>query len=174
MLIRPTTAADFSAIAALTNRYISGTSIHFAYQPVTADELQSAWLKHRDTYPFLTAEVDSTFAGYAKAGPWRERAAYQWTPEVGIYIEPAFHGKGLGRALYGALLDDLRTRGFHSAIGGVTLPNDPSTRLHQSLGFTHVGTVREAGFKFNAWHDVAFWQITLQDGSHRPATPNTR
>lgn len=178
MHIRPVRDDDFDAIAALTNRYIVGATTHFAYEPVTADELRDGWRKHRDRYPFLVAETPedpapnsaspqrapsgaSRFAGYAKAGPWRERAAYAWTPEVSIYIEPAAHRRGIGKTLYAALLTDLRTRGFHSAIAGITLPNPASIRLHESLGFTPVGTVRHAGWKLDAWHDVGFWQVML-------------
>lgn len=169
MHIRPARDDDFAAIAALTNRYVVGTATHFAYEPVTEGELRDAWRKHRERYPFLVVEIpDATasspaprFAGYAKAGPWRERAAYGWTPEVGIYIEPDAHGRGVGKALYAALLDELRTRGFHSAVAAITMPNPASLRLHESLGFTPVGTVRHAGWKLDAWHDVAFWQVML-------------
>jgi phosphinothricin acetyltransferase len=168
MRIRETHEGDFDAIAELTNRYIVGCAVHFAFEPVTPDELRAGWLDTRDTYPWLCVDVDDAFAGYAKAGPWRTRAAYQWTPEVGIYVDPRAHGRGVGTALYGALLDDLRRRGFHSAIGGITLPNEASVRLHESLGFTRVATFRHAGHKLGAWHDVGFWQIMLQGDHHQP------
>lgn len=177
--IREVCGADFVAIAALTNIYIVRTSIHFGYEPVTADELAASWRKGRERYPFLVAEVEradaagrvaKVFAGYAKAGTWRERAAYQWTTEVGIYVEEEFHRAGVGRALYAKLLDELKTRGFHSAVGGITMPNDPSVRLHESMGFRHVGTFRQAGWKFDAWHDVAFYQVMLRDDEHAAET----
>ncbi|MGE3108724.1 MAG: N-acetyltransferase family protein [Phycisphaerales bacterium] len=178
--IRGVCEADFALIAALTNRYIARTAIHFGYEPVTPDELAASWTKHAHHFPFLVAEIQAPgspprFAGYAKAGTWRERAAYQWTAEVGIYVEDDFHRAGVGRALYARLLEELTRRGFHSAIGGVTLPNAPSVRLHESLGFVHVGTVRQAGWKHGAWHDVAFYQILLRDAHHRvtPAGPTT-
>ncbi|HYD02140.1 MAG TPA: GNAT family N-acetyltransferase [Phycisphaerales bacterium] len=162
--IRPVQADDFDAIAALTNLYIEATAVHFAYAPVTAPELRAQWEAGRERYPWLTAEVGGAFAGYAKAGVWRSRDAYQWTTEVGIYIQPGVQGRGVGRELYALLLKRLRAAGFRSAIGGVTLPNPASIRLHQSLGFEHVGTVRQAGYKLNAWHDVAFYQKLLVDG----------
>lgn len=162
--IRPVQSEDFDAIAALTNTYITGTAVHFAYSPVTADELRQQWETTKDRYPFLVAEINGAFAGYAKASQWRTREAYNWTPEVGLYIEPAHQGKGVGRELYALLLKRLRTAGFRSAIGGITLPNPASIRLHQSLGFVHVGTVKQAGFKLDAWHDVAFYQKMLVDG----------
>lgn len=168
MVIRPTTESDFPAIAALTNRFIRFTAVHFAYDPVTPEELAATWRDSVVTYPWLTAEFEGRFAGYAKAGPWRTRAAYQWTAEAGLYIEDTCRGRGIGTRLYSALMDALRDRGFHSVIGGITLPNDGSVRLHERLGFQHVGTVRHAGHKLGAWHDVGFWQLMLRDERQVP------
>ena len=95
------------------------------------------------------------------------RAAYRWTPEVGIYLDPAATGGGLGRELYGRLLAVLRAQGFHSAIGGITLPNPASVALHEKLGFEAMGIVREAGHKHGRWYDVGFWQLRF--GSNREA-----
>ncbi|HLQ39037.1 MAG TPA: GNAT family N-acetyltransferase [Planctomycetota bacterium] len=166
-------ANDFTAIAALTNVFIRTTAIHFGYQEVTADELRAAWQQKQELYPWLVAEIDGTFAGFAKAGPWRDRAAYQWTPETSIYLQPEQRGRGLGRSLYSRLLELLRAQGFRSAIGGITLPNPASVALHEALGFVHTGTVREAGCKFDAWHDVGFWQLRLRDdaGAGGPLLP---
>lgn len=169
MLIRPVQHADFDAIAALTNHFIAHTAIHFSYEPVTAAELRSAWEKSRATHPYVVAETGGALVGYAKAGVWRERAAYQWSAEAGVYVDPAAQRRGVGRALYEALIENCRSRGFHSLIGGITLPNEASVRLHEACGFTHVGTVRQAGWKLGAWHDVGFWQLMLRDASHRPS-----
>ena len=167
--IRPTVEADFPAIAALTNEFIVGSAVHFGYEPVTDAELRGSWVETRERYPWLTAEVGGEFGGYAKAGSWRTRAAYQWSAEVGVYVCGRCRGAGVGSALYRELLDELRRRGFHSAIGGVTLPNDASVRLHERVGFTHVGTFRHAGYKLGAWHDVGFWQVMLHGAGHAPA-----
>ena len=167
MVIRPANEGDCEAIAAATNVYIRGTAVHFAYEPVTADEWRALWVKGREKYPWLVGAVDGKFAGYAKAGVWRDRAAYQWSCEAGIYMTKESQGKGLGKRLYGALLQELKRRGFHSVIGGLTLPNDASVKLHEALGFVHVGTVKEAGWKMGSWHSVAFYQAMLRDESHR-------
>lgn len=168
MRVRATIEADFPAIAALTNVFIRTSAIHFGYAEVTVGELVGTWRSTCATYPWLTAEVDGTFAGYAKAGVWRSREAYQWTAESGIYVAESCRGRGVGRKLYGELIEELRRRGFHSVIGGVTLPNAASVRLHESLGFESVGRVREAGHKLGAWHDVGFWQLMLRGAEHGP------
>jgi L-amino acid N-acyltransferase YncA len=71
-------------------------------------------------------------------------------------------GRGLGTALYRTLLGELQRRGFHAAIGGIALPNAASVRLHERLGFRHAGTIPEAGWKFERWHDLGFWHAAAR------------
>jgi phosphinothricin acetyltransferase len=180
-MIRVVATDDFESIAEITNRYVVGTPIHFAYEPVSPAELRARWISDRDRYPWLVVEGDAPVGGpggvvgYAKAGVWRARAAYQWTTEVGLYLAESARGRGLGRALYGALVDELVVRGFHSAIAVVTVPNEASTALHRALGFEAVGTVREAGYKLGAWHDIELWQKRLRHPSplDPPRLPGT-
>jgi phosphinothricin acetyltransferase len=159
--IRSVRDGDFEAIAALTNRAIVATSIHFGYDPVTAHELRDAWWPKRERFPYLVAEDDAGFVGYAKSGTWRERAAYGWTAETGIYVEERAQRRGIGTRLYVALVDACRAAGFHSLVAGITLPNRPSIALHESVGFRLAGTFRQCGWKFDAWHDVAFYELLL-------------
>lgn len=158
MSIRPARDEDFAAITAITNHYIVTSSIHFAYEPLAESQLHAMWSGYRERFPWLVIEHAGQVAGYAKAGTWRDRTAYNWTAETGVYIADSARGHGLGRAVYTALLDELVTRGFRSAVAGITMPNDPSVALHLSLGFESVGTFRDAGWKQGAWHDVSFWQ----------------
>ncbi len=184
MLIRPVVDADFPAIAALTNRYITGSAVHFAYQPVTSEGLHKAWLETRDVFPFLVAELPPAdapsngspngahapgrFAGYAKAARWRERDAYRPTAEVGIYVEPAMQGQGIGKALYARLIEACRGGGFHSLIAGIAQPNPASVALHLAMGFDEIGVFRQVGWKLGKWHDVGFYQMMLKDSEDRP------
>lgn len=166
MLTRPVQPADFTAIAELTNWYIANTAVHFATSPATPQQLHDSWFAVGDTYPFLVAEDDAPaatdrFLGYAKAYRWRERDAYARTAEVGIYIARHAQGRGIGRQLYQALIDDCRARAFHTLVAGIAMPNRASIRLHEACGFAHTGTFRQVGRKFDAWHDVAFYQLML-------------
>ncbi|MBX3463723.1 MAG: N-acetyltransferase [Planctomycetes bacterium] len=165
---RLATAADFAAIAAITNHYIRHTTIHFGAEDETAAGLEAAWRQGAELYPWLVVEVDGAVVGYAKAGPFRTRAAYRWSAETGIYLAAAHCGRGLGPPLYRRLCEVLRRQGFHTAIGGITLPNPGSVRLHERLGFVPWGTVVRVGHKFGAWHDVGFWQLHLQPADHEP------
>ena len=100
--------------------------------------------------------------GYAYASSFRARPAYRFTAEVSVYIAHESQGRGLGKRLYLALLDELRRLGARTAIGALTLPNQASQRLHESLGFKPVARFEQVGFKFDAWHDVEFWQTALE------------
>ena len=158
MTVRPARAEDFATIAAITNHAIATTAIHFAYEPIAADELAATWRAHHDRHPWLVIEDGGEVVGYAKSSTWRERAAYQWTCETGLYLAEAARGRRLGTTLYTALLAELEARGFRSAVAGITLPNPASVALHVRLGFASVGVVRDAGYKFGQWHAVEFFQ----------------
>lgn len=161
--VRGVRAADFDAIAALTSHFILHTPIHFGTTPDEPAALRAAWEAQGGRYPYLVAEVAGVFAGFAKAGRWRDRAAYDRTAEVGIYVVPAMHGRGVGTRLYEALVEACRAAGFHTLVGGVVVPNDASERLHARAGFVRVGVFREVGFKMGAWRDVAWYQRMLAD-----------
>ncbi len=123
MTIRPTCSDDFDAIARITNHYIRETAIHFDEEPLAADELCAAWQSRRDRFPHLSLMIDAVLGGFAKAGPWRDRAAYRFTAEVGIYLRPDLTERGMGRVLYRTLIDACRAAGFHTLVGGIALPN---------------------------------------------------
>ncbi|CAN5715201.1 hypothetical protein BH11MYX1_BH11MYX1_54430 [soil metagenome] len=134
MTIRETAYADFAAITAMTNEVIATTAIHFGYEPLGEDELVTLWRAQRAQFPWLTMVEQDDVLGYAKAGAWRPRPAYQWTCETTIYMAERLRGRGLGTQLYGALLEACRERGFHSAIGCITLPNRARSRCTTGSG----------------------------------------
>lgn len=173
MLIRAARESDFDAIADLINHYIRETSTHFSTEPVTPAELRDAWSSSRHQYPFLVAEVDHRFAGFSKAGSFRERAAYAWTAESTVYVARGLERKGVGKALYQRLFTLLRAQGFETVIGGIALPNEASVLLHESLGFVKVAHVARAGWKYGRFHDLGFWQLDLEppNGAPRPIAP---
>jgi len=154
---------DVAPANALTNWYIDHTAVHFAYQSHSDATFEAGWRAGSSTHPWLVAEFDGAFAGYAKAGVWRDRKAYERTCETGIYVQRGFEGKGVGLALYGELLPRLRAAGFHAVIGGMTMPNPASAALHERAGFRKVAHFEQVGRKFGQWHDVGFWQLNFPD-----------
>jgi phosphinothricin acetyltransferase len=162
--VRSAIEEDLVRVREIVNHYIEHSVFNFRTEPQSIDEVRALWAQRHQQFPWLVAVVDDRVVGAAYAGPWNDRAAYRWTVESTIYVDPAAHRRGIGDALYTELLDRLRRNGFHSAIAVITLPNDPSVRLHERHGFACVGHLREAGFKHDAWHDVGFWQRHLEGG----------
>lgn len=172
--IRTARPDDGAALAAIYRPYVLDTAISFEDVPPTSMEMSARIEATLTTCPFLVFEEDDSVLAYAYAGPHRARPAYRWSVDVTVYAAPAEHRRGLGRALYTELLDQLTRQGFHAAFAGIALPNDKSVGLHEALGFHHLGTYREVGFKFGRWHDVGWWRRSLRDGlpAGDPLPPN--
>ena len=151
MPIRDATAEDAAACAAIYAPYVLDTAISFETEPPTTEQLR----ERIESCPCARTpgwcwRTDGGSVGYAYGGPWRGRAAYQWNAEVSVYLEQDLRRAGAGTALYLALFERLRARGYRMALAGMTLPNDASQGLHASLGFEPVGTFRRVGWKHGA------------------------
>ena len=145
------------------------TTISFEWEPPTVDEIAGRIARTlQDGYPWLVREINGAVAGYAYAGRFRTRAAYDWAAETSVYVQRDRHRSGVGRATYGALLRLLERQGFRSAYGVMTLPNAASEALHRAVGFNEVGRFPRVGWKFGAWHDVAVWCAPLGDPDAAP------
>lgn len=160
--IRPATQSDAKQIALIYNHYIESTTITFEEEPVSAEEMarRIADVQGGDL-PWLVLEENGTIVGYAYATKWRIRPAYRFSVETTVYLSRSEIRKGYGALLYQSLIDELRKRELHLAIGGIALPNEASVKLHEKLGFEKVAQFKEVGFKMNRWLDVGYWQISL-------------
>ncbi|MCG8593403.1 MAG: N-acetyltransferase family protein [Kiloniellales bacterium] len=156
--IRSATLQDAGAIQAIYAPIVERTAISFEDAPPTAEEMARRIARTLEAYPYLVAEQEGRLLGYAYAGPHRARAAYRHSVDVTAYVAEAARGQGVAKALYGALLAALAGAGYHAAFAGIALPNPASEALHKAAGFQLVGVYREVGFKFDRWHDVAWWQ----------------
>ena len=166
MLIRHADpAADAAECAAIYAPYVNDTVISLEEVAPTPEQMGHRIARITERYPWLVAEDDGEIAGYAYAGPHRERAAYRWASDVTVYLSPAHFRRGIGSALYTALFDLLVFQGVYVACAGVTLPNDGSVGLHESMGFLPVGVYRRVAWKFGSWHDVGWWQLQLVEPS---------
>lgn len=160
-MIRAITRDDAERIAILYNYYIEKTVITFEEEPIDAAEMNRRIDKVTQTHPWLGQEQDGVLAGYAYAAPWHSRCAYRLSAETTIYVDSHYLGMGIGFSLYGALIEQLRARGFHCAIGGIALPNQASVALHKKLGFRKVAEFEEVGWKFGRWINVGYWELIL-------------
>jgi L-amino acid N-acyltransferase len=161
-MIRPALAADAPALVAIFNHWIERTTVTFNPVPKTdADILGMIAAKATDGHAFLVAEVDGTVIGQASYGQFRSGAGYRTCMEHSISLLPGISGKGIGRALMSAIEDHARAAGAHQMIAGVSGENPEGRAFHERLGYRHVATVPEAGFKFGRTIDLVLMQKFL-------------
>lgn len=161
--VRPGTEADLAALTELYNHYVRETAITFDTVSFTPEE-RLPWLRsHPEDGPhrLLVAWAGERIAGYATSSPFRPKPAYATSVEATVYLAPQAVGRGIGTLLYEALLAELATEPVHRVFAGVALPNLPSIRLHERLGFRRVGEFTEAGWKFGRYWDVRWYEKRL-------------
>jgi len=159
IVIRAARADDAAPICTIYNHHVTGTTVTFDETPLATREMGRR--VRAATLPWLVIEDSGVVAGYSRAAPWKTRDAYRHTVESSVYVDPRFQRRGHGRRLYQALLAELRGRQVHVVLAGIALPNPPSIALHERLGFTPCGVMREVGWKFGRWVDVGYWALTL-------------
>ncbi len=161
-MIRDVRLDDAKAITEIYNHYIDNTVISFEevlIEPSDMTERIQAVLAI--SLPWLVLEENGIVLGYAYATQWKARSAYRFVVEVSVYLESTQGGKGLGTQLYEALFTKLKQMDLHVVIGCITLPNPASVHLHEKFGLEKVGHFANVGRKFDAWHDVGYWQVIL-------------
>jgi L-amino acid N-acyltransferase YncA len=161
MIIRPATGDDAAACAAIYAPFVTETWVSFELVAPDTAEMAARIDKCGESHAWLIAEIDGLVAGYAYGSPHRVREAYGTSCDVAVYVNPVLARRGVGRALYDALLPVLKTKGSHAAFAGIALPNDGSLALHQACGFNLIGVYKEVGWKMDGWRDVSWWQVLL-------------
>ena len=170
-LIRLATEEDAEAILEIYAPFVLNTPVSFETEVPDVAGMRGRISATLQSLPWLVCETQGELLGYVYVSPYRSRAAYMWSLEVSAYVHPKARRKGMGRALYTSLLQILVMQGFYNAYAVITLPNPASVGLHEALGFRPLGIYEHVGYKLGAWHDVGWWQLTLQEPSARPQKP---
>ena len=162
--IRLIRTSDIPAITRIYAHAVEHGTASFEIAPPDNAEM-SQRMQHllANNYPYLAADIDGALCGYAYAGPYRARPAYRWTIEDSVYIAPDMQRRGIGRALLKALIETSEARGFRQmvAVIGDSVEQAASIRLHEVLGFRHVGVLQDVGFKHGRWLDSVLMQRPL-------------
>ena len=169
--IRLATEADAGHILEIYAPVVRDTVISFEEEPPSLDEFRGRIRSVLERMPWLGCEIDGHIAGYAYATPFRARPGYRWTTEWTVYVHPGHQRRGVGRALYTALLGCLRAQGYRTAVAVIALPNPASIALHEAVGFRRTGTLERIGFKHGRWVDDGVWQLDIQPRLDYPAEP---
>jgi L-amino acid N-acyltransferase len=156
-------ASHAIAILDIFNEAIVNTTAIYDYAPRTIDNMR-AWFntKAAGNYPVIGAiDVSGELLGFATYGIFRDRPAYKYAIEHSVYVHIDHRGQGIGRSLMQQLITAAQQQEYHTLIGGIDMHNAASIALHEKLGFTHAGTIKQAGFKFGQWLDLGFYQLVL-------------
>ena len=162
-VIRPVHADDIDALCAIYNHAVRHTTATMDVDERTADQ-QALWIAAHNgaPYPGIVAVADDgAVVGYGSLSPFNPKPGYARTVENSVYVHPDRRGRGVGRALLAALLEDAARRGFTTIIALISSDNAASLRLHEQLGFTQAGMLRRVGHKHGGWVDVAYLQLLL-------------
>lgn len=162
MIIRSVQLADAKAIRAIYQPYVTETAITFEVDVPTVQEFEKRITQTLAQFPYLVAVVEGKVVGYAYASTYYARAAYDWTVELSIYVAKETRGKGVGSALYEALEEELKARGYLRFLACIAVPNEASISMHKKRGYVQVAHFPKIGFKFNQWHDIVWMQKTIQ------------
>lgn len=160
-MIRNVSIRDAKRIRDIYNKYVIETQATFTEEPLSLEEIKSLILRIKENFPWIIYEEQGKLIGFTYADKWKERSAYRNTVETSIYLDSKFIGKGIGSKLKKAMIEELRERGFHSVISGISLPNPASIAMCEKFGFQKVGHFKEVGYKLDEWVDVGYWQLIL-------------
>ncbi len=156
--LRTAVEADLPRLSAIYNEAIERTTSTFDVEPRPDDNYAARVASTRSGDHVVVAEVDGVVAGYAFSNSYRRRPAYDTTREVSVYVAEGSRSHGLGSRLYDELIERLDADDIHTIVSVIAQPNPASEALHRAMGFEHVGTLREVGYKFGHWVDTALWQ----------------
>lgn len=166
-------ARDAAAVAAIYRPGVESSIASFEEIAPDATEMVQRIGAVLPRTPWLVAELDGAVVGYAYASIHRERAGYRWSVDISVYVAEGHQGRGIGRTLYDELIPLLRRQGYVNAYAGIALPNPASVALHEAVGMRRIGTYERIGFKFGAWHDVAWYGMRLADPDGQPDEPRS-
>ncbi len=161
--IRHAHPGDLKQITEIYNHYVINSSITFDTTPWSTEDRRSWIAQFNDNSPHqcLVGEIDGKILGYACSSRLRPKPAYDTSVETTIYLHHEATGFGYGRILYQSLIDHLQEQPLHRCYGVIAIPNDASIALHEALGFRHIGTLTEVGYKFNKYWDTVWMEKSL-------------
>ncbi len=163
--IRPVSENDAAALLAIYGWYVRHTAVTFEYEVPTEAEFRGRIARTLEKYPYLAAEKDGVILGYAYAGPFKARAAYDRSVELSIYLDRTVRRQGLGRRLYEAMEAELKKMGILNLYTCISFApreneylNNDSEHFHARLGYVTAGRFRQCGYKFGRWYDMIWME----------------
>ena len=176
-MIRIATENDAEKLLEIYPDYVKNTAITFEYEVPSLDEFKKRIHKTLSKYPYLVSEQDGAILGYAYAGAFKERSAYDWAVETTIYIAKDARKTGLGRELYMALENALSLQNvinLNACIGYPDVEDEYLTKnsasFHEHLGYRMVGEFHKCGYKFGRWYHMVWMEKFITEHPKNPAS----
>ncbi len=155
--------SDAAKLIEIYRPYVEKTTVTFEYDTPSADEFAERIRAFSAEFPFIVCELDGEPVGYAYAHKYGERFSFRFSAELSVYIAEEHRGKGIGRILYGALVEILCAQGYKNLYALVAAPNPASFALHTAFDFREVGRANGVGYKFGKWIDLVTLELTVGD-----------
>ena len=159
--VRPARREDLPAIAGIYNWAVNQTFATIDPEPLSAQDAEGWWAETAKRSPMVVAVEDGEVLGWARLFPWKQRG-FDIVEDL-VYVDPLSHGRGVGKALLGRLIEEARGLDYHTIVASVARDNASGLNLHLKLGFEEVGTIRHAAFKFDRWMDITLVQRSLEE-----------
>lgn len=170
-MIRSLKEEDIPLILSWYNWYIENSEATFETEPLSREEFWERVHLITKTYPWIILEEEGKPVGYAYLASFIPRAAYDWTCDLAIYLDPDERGKGYGHRLMDAIIQTAREAGYVNMVSIITSSNTASIKLHESHGFIKMGEFDEAGYKFGKWLGVIYYTLRLNTPFSDPVSP---
>lgn len=174
-MIRIAREEDAARLLEIYRPYVTDTAITFEYEVPSAEEFRERIRSTLEKYPYFVEEKNGRIEGYAYAGAFKGRAAYDWAVETSIYVDGDTRRNGVGRALYEALEKALRLQGIRNAEACIAAPrgqdpylNEDSIRFHEHSGYRMVGRFEKCAYKFDRWYDMVWMEKFIGDHPEVP------
>ena len=178
-VIREANLPDAARMLEIYAYYVKNTAVTYEIEVPSLAEFRERLRRVTARYPWLVVEEGGIILGYAYAGPFKGRAAYDWSCEMTIYLDHGARRRGLGRALYGALETRLRDMGILNLYACIAVPDEEdeyltrsSADFHARLGYSLAGTFRQCGYKFGRWYNMIWMEKIV--GGHYSDQPGVR
>ena len=165
LVLRNAETGDLNRLVEIYNHYVTNTHVTFDTEPFAVGARTQWFTQFAESGPYrlLVGEVDAEVVGYATSTRFKPKPAYNTSVETTIYLDPQYVGRGVGRALYAALLRQLQEEpSVHRAYASLALPNPASVALHEALGFVRAGSYHEVGFKLGEYRDIDVYEKDLE------------
>lgn len=169
--LRIATTQDAAELLAIYSYYVTDTAITFEYDVPTGEVFEMRIRNTLEKYPYIVAEIDGQIVGYAYAGTFKERAAYEWNVETSIYVHKDFRHMGIGKVLYEELERLLKAQNVLNMNACIAYPEQEdeyltrdSVRFHEKMGYRLVGEFHYSGYKFNRWYNMVWMEKSI--GQH--------